>query len=562
MAEPSTSEGRPLMRQHRDPTATEVPAVRVSSSTSTSSNNGEADDKPTDFPPKASKRTLFRKSKTSFSLLSRSQNALIVGGPPGPESRLARRLSPGGYPLPKAMSHKRRRNERGDSVASTGSAAALGPSKGRQHRRSSVQLDMPEISQQDISPVSSLGSFGYSAPKVLPQPIQPAPIIKRRCSLTLPYPCLYGSWQMYPLVAKNSGSGENIPRTPESPGVVVEGSEFVTGEGRKRDSSLVQTTCLSPSKLRRNVELIAQTFQRIPMKDFAAEVRASVDVEQFMESAVLHLDTHESGLEGLVDVLLKETLAQDEPNVSLEEAKSVIFTQDSVMSSGLPPPLSGEEDRKEDITFGVCIFSAALEVVGQPSSVSSLDSGKRLSSTALGRCSPSVVSMYAMHDPGGRKMEIERDGFWEEELHGRRGQEGAKRRKSPRAGLLEWKCQKFLRLGSTFSRGLAGEIADAAARRQLVLEKQQKPQELFFSGSSSLSLQSLFMRCSNEGNIIKRAEERLESAVRGEGGREEVEILLAVSMSSLIAASSNADRFSIPIPPRTVEASGRGCNAF
>jgi sodium borate transporter 11 len=39
--------------------------------------------------------------------------------------------------------------------------------------------------------------------------------------------------------------------------------------------------------------------QKIPMKDFAAEVRASMDVQNFMSEAKLMLDLHESNVEAI-----------------------------------------------------------------------------------------------------------------------------------------------------------------------------------------------------------------------------------------------------------------------
>ena len=44
---------------------------------------------------------------------------------------------------------------------------------------------------------------------------------------------------------------------------------------------------------------MSSTFQRLPMKDFGAEVRASMDVDQFLQQAVLLLDVNETSLEGL-----------------------------------------------------------------------------------------------------------------------------------------------------------------------------------------------------------------------------------------------------------------------
>lgn len=42
------------------------------------------------------------------------------------------------------------------------------------------------------------------------------------------------------------------------------------------------------------------------MKDFGAEVRASMDVDQFLQQAVLLLDVNETSLEGIVDRIVKK----------------------------------------------------------------------------------------------------------------------------------------------------------------------------------------------------------------------------------------------------------------
>jgi len=67
------------------------------------------------------------------------------------------------------------------------------------------------------------------------------------------------------------------------------------GECSRRDSRAVP-----------QITLMSSTFQRIPMKDFGAEVRASMDVDQFLQQAVLLLDVNETSLEGIVDRIVKK----------------------------------------------------------------------------------------------------------------------------------------------------------------------------------------------------------------------------------------------------------------
>ena len=77
-------------------------------------------------------------------------------------------------------------------------------------------------------------------------------------------------------------------------------------------------------------ELLARTFQKVPMKDFGSEVRATMDIEHFLQTAVLLIDVQETSLEGITDLLLEEVLTtQDEPLCTKNEAKSILFTHDT-----------------------------------------------------------------------------------------------------------------------------------------------------------------------------------------------------------------------------------------
>nr|XP_046909383.1 LOW QUALITY PROTEIN: solute carrier family 4 member 11-like [Dermatophagoides farinae] len=75
--------------------------------------------------------------------------------------------------------------------------------------------------------------------------------------------------------------------------------------------------------------LMCSSFQRLPMKDFGAEVRASMDVDQFLQQAVLLLDITETSLEGIVDRMLRKVIDGREPLTTLKEAKTALFTHDS-----------------------------------------------------------------------------------------------------------------------------------------------------------------------------------------------------------------------------------------
>ncbi len=66
------------------------------------------------------------------------------------------------------------------------------------------------------------------------------------------------------------------------------------------------------------------------MKDFAAEIRASLDVENFLNSAVLLLDVADTSVHAILDRMLGLVLDKsDEPNAGIEECKKAIFIHDS-----------------------------------------------------------------------------------------------------------------------------------------------------------------------------------------------------------------------------------------
>ena len=65
------------------------------------------------------------------------------------------------------------------------------------------------------------------------------------------------------------------------------------------------------------------------MKDFGAEIRASMDVENFLNQAVLLLDVSDASTDAILERMLQLLLDNEEPNTSIEEAKRAIFTHDS-----------------------------------------------------------------------------------------------------------------------------------------------------------------------------------------------------------------------------------------
>ena len=74
------------------------------------------------------------------------------------------------------------------------------------------------------------------------------------------------------------------------------------------------------------------------MKDFSAEVRATLDIEKFLKEAVLLLDMSGSCLEEIIDVMLVTVLSNEvtDAKVSLEtlveESKKTLFIQSSYLT--------------------------------------------------------------------------------------------------------------------------------------------------------------------------------------------------------------------------------------
>jgi len=76
--------------------------------------------------------------------------------------------------------------------------------------------------------------------------------------------------------------------------------------------------------------LMYAKHEKVPMKDFGSEVRASLDIAHFLQSAVMLLDVHEKTVEDITESLLKAMLKEQEPSCTVDEAKSILFTTDAV----------------------------------------------------------------------------------------------------------------------------------------------------------------------------------------------------------------------------------------
>ncbi|XP_052090408.1 solute carrier family 4 member 11-like isoform X1 [Mytilus californianus] len=80
------------------------------------------------------------------------------------------------------------------------------------------------------------------------------------------------------------------------------------------------------------ISLLHGCFEKIPMKDFHAEIRAYKDVEDFLNSTLLLLNLQQTGLTEIIDAMLKKLHENSDEGsqFTLEEARHAIFTQDSV----------------------------------------------------------------------------------------------------------------------------------------------------------------------------------------------------------------------------------------
>ena len=92
------------------------------------------------------------------------------------------------------------------------------------------------------------------------------------------------------------------------------------------------------------------------MKDFAAEIRASLDVENFLNSAVLLLDMADTSLDSILDRMLGPLITKtDEPNASVADAKKAIFIHDSGET-----PATHIYKSKSLLVYNDCLFQVDL----------------------------------------------------------------------------------------------------------------------------------------------------------------------------------------------------------
>ncbi|KAL1478541.1 hypothetical protein MTO96_016226 [Rhipicephalus appendiculatus] len=78
------------------------------------------------------------------------------------------------------------------------------------------------------------------------------------------------------------------------------------------------------------VSLLSSQLEVVPMKDFSNEVRASLDVRNFLKDATVLLDVQETTLEDVVDTVLKKVLESGEPGTNVSETKQSLFVAEQV----------------------------------------------------------------------------------------------------------------------------------------------------------------------------------------------------------------------------------------
>ncbi|KRZ49663.1 Sodium bicarbonate transporter-like protein 11 [Trichinella nativa] len=76
--------------------------------------------------------------------------------------------------------------------------------------------------------------------------------------------------------------------------------------------------------------LMYAKHEKIPMKDFGSEVRATMDIDHLLNKAVLLLDLPETSLEEIFNKIIHEMDIQ-EPEFTSEQVKNALFTQDAAI---------------------------------------------------------------------------------------------------------------------------------------------------------------------------------------------------------------------------------------
>lgn len=97
---------------------------------------------------------------------------------------------------------------------------------------------------------------------------------------------------------------------------------------RETDTPPLDTLSWSNADEYDNVTLMYAKHEKIPMKDFGSEIRATMDIDHLLNKSVLLLDLQETSLEEIFAKIIHEMDIQ-EPEFTSEQVRSVLFTQDA-----------------------------------------------------------------------------------------------------------------------------------------------------------------------------------------------------------------------------------------
>lgn len=76
--------------------------------------------------------------------------------------------------------------------------------------------------------------------------------------------------------------------------------------------------------------LIYSRHEKVPLKDFSLEIRAQLDIKNFLNHTVLLLDLSQVTLDAIIDEILHQLLDNSESKESFEQARTALFTHDNV----------------------------------------------------------------------------------------------------------------------------------------------------------------------------------------------------------------------------------------
>ncbi|KAK3576412.1 hypothetical protein CHS0354_026747 [Potamilus streckersoni] len=76
--------------------------------------------------------------------------------------------------------------------------------------------------------------------------------------------------------------------------------------------------------------LIYSRHEKVPLKDFSLEIRATLDVKRFLNNTVLLLDLNNISLDSIINEVLHKILDSTEDKISFDQARSALFTHDYI----------------------------------------------------------------------------------------------------------------------------------------------------------------------------------------------------------------------------------------